>query len=73
MQSSTSRVDIKLTLAVLIAIRGTAIKSAGERVSTMESLVAYLVTVLNRVEDVPIRRIFNVVEVSNVVRLCTVG
>jgi hypothetical protein len=30
MQSSTSRVDIKLTLAELIAIRGTAIKSAGE-------------------------------------------
>jgi hypothetical protein len=42
-----------------------AIKSADVRVSTMDSLVAYLVTVLNRTEDVPIRRIFNVIDVRH--------
>jgi hypothetical protein len=63
MQSTTSRVDIKLTSADIMAIRDMARKSTEMSISAMDSLAAYLVTVLNRTEDVPIWRIYNVIEV----------
>jgi hypothetical protein len=64
MQSTTSRVDIKLTLAEIMAIHNLVKKSTEMRISTTDSLAAYLVTVLNRIEDVPIRRIANVIDVE---------
>jgi len=63
MQSTTSRVAIKLTLAEIMAIHNVAQKSTEKRISAMDSLAAYLVTVLNRIEDVPIRRIANIIGV----------
>jgi len=65
MQSTTSRVDIKLTFTEIMAIRAKAMKSTEMRVSTMDCLAAYLVTVLNRTEDVPIQEISNVIEVRH--------
>ena len=64
MQSMTSRMDIKLTSAEIMAIRNMVIKSTEMRVSTMQCLAAYLITVLNRTEELPIRRIYNVIDVS---------
>jgi hypothetical protein len=63
MLSTTSRVDFKVTLAELTAIRDLANKSAGQRVSTMDSILAYLVTVLNATLEIPIQTIMHVVEV----------
>jgi hypothetical protein len=65
MQSTTSRVDIKSTFTEIMAIRAKAMKSTEMRVSTMDCLAAYLVTVLNRTEDVPIQEISNVIEVRH--------
>jgi hypothetical protein len=64
-QSTTSRVDIKLTFVEIMAIHATTMKSTKVKISTMDSLTAYLVTVLNRTEDVPIRRIANVIDVKH--------
>jgi hypothetical protein len=64
-QSTTSRVDIKLTFAEIMAIHAMATKSTEMKISTMDSLTAYLVTVLNRTEDVPIRKIANVIDVRH--------
>ena len=66
MQSTTSRVDIKLTSANIMAIRDMARKSTERSISAMDSLAAYLVTVLNRTEEVPIWRIYNIIEVRHV-------
>jgi hypothetical protein len=60
---TTSRVDFKVTQAELIIISDLANKSAGQRVSTMDSIIAYLVTVLNSTLEVPIQTIIHVVEV----------
>jgi len=65
MQLTTSRVDIRLTSADIMAIRDMARKSTEMSISAMDSLAAYLVTVLNRTEDVPIWRIYNVIEVRH--------
>ncbi|KIM84836.1 hypothetical protein PILCRDRAFT_5880 [Piloderma croceum F 1598] len=62
MQSTTSRMDIKLDPADIMAIRDMARKSTEMSISAMDSLAAYLVTVLNKTEDVPIWRIYNVIE-----------
>ncbi|KIM79320.1 hypothetical protein PILCRDRAFT_564103 [Piloderma croceum F 1598] len=66
MLSTTSRVDIKLTLEEILAIRDMATKSTTMRVSTMDCLAAYFVTVLNRTEDVPIWEISNAIEVKHI-------
>jgi hypothetical protein len=66
MQSTTSHVHIKLSLAEIMAIRAMVMRSTEIRLSTMDTLAAYLITVLNRIEDVPIQgRIFSVVDVRN--------
>src|ERR1700733_7052116 len=65
MESTTSRVDIKLTQAEIMAIRNTGMKTTKAAVSTMDCLVAYLVTVLNRTDDMPISKIFNIIEVGH--------
>jgi hypothetical protein len=65
MLSTTSRVDIKLTFEEILAIRDMATKSTKMKVSTMDCLAAYFVTVLNRTEDVLIREISNVIEVKH--------
>jgi len=65
MLSTTSRVDIKLTVEEILAIRDMVTKSTKTKVSTMDCLVAYFVTVLNRTEEVPIREISNVIEVKH--------
>lgn len=63
MLSTTSRVDIKLTSAEIMAIYNMAKMTTVMRISTMDSLAAYLV--LNRTEDVPIQRIANVIGVRH--------
>jgi hypothetical protein len=65
MQSTTSRVDIKLTFEEIMAIHAIAIKGTEMKISTMDSLTEYLVTVLNGTEDVPIQRIANVSNVKH--------
>lgn len=73
MQSKTSRVDIKLTLVEIMAIHNVTKKNTEKRISTMDSLIAYLVTVLNRTEDVPIQRIANIIDVRCMVFLTAAG
>jgi hypothetical protein len=63
-QSTTSRVDIKLTFTEIMAIHATARKGTKMKISTMDSLTAFLITVLNKTEDVPIRKIANVIDVT---------
>jgi hypothetical protein len=64
-QSTTSRVDIKLTFTEIMAIHATARKGTKMKISTMDSLTAFLITVLNKTEDVPIRKIANVIDVTH--------
>jgi hypothetical protein len=64
MVSTTSRVDVKLTFEEIMAIRDMVTKSTKTKVSTMDCLAAYFVTVLNRTEDVPIREISNLLQAS---------
>lgn len=62
-QSATCRVDIKFKLSEIMAIRDMAMKNVQAKVSTMDCLAAYLITVLNKTETLPISRIFNVIGV----------
>jgi len=64
MLSTTSRVDVKLTFKEIMAIRYMATRGTNMKVSTMDCLAAYFITVLNRTEDVPIRQISNLLQVS---------
>jgi hypothetical protein len=63
MMTTTSRVDIKLSLAQLKAIKSMADETASIRVSTMDALVGYFITVLNRVSEQPIEQIVTVADV----------
>ena len=63
MHSTMSQVDIKLTHTKIMNIYSVAKQSTEKKISTVDSLTAYLVTVLNRIEDVPIRRIANIIGV----------
>jgi cbb3-type cytochrome oxidase cytochrome c subunit len=65
MHSKTSRVDIRLTSAEIMAIRNKGIKNIKMRVSTMDCVVAYLVAVLNRTEDVPIHEVSSYIGVRH--------
>jgi len=62
MMSTTSRVDIKLSLGQLKAIKRMADETASIRVSTMDALLAYFITVLNRVSEQPIEQIVTVTD-----------
>jgi hypothetical protein len=62
MMTTTSRVDIKLSLAQLKAIKSMADETASIRVSTMDALVGYFITVLNRVSEQPIEQIVTVAD-----------
>ena len=63
MLSTTSLVDVNLTLEEMTVIRDLASKSAGGRMSMMDSVLAYLVTVLNSTLEWPIQTIIYVVGV----------
>ena len=65
MMTTTSRVDVKLSLAQLKAIKSIADKTASIRISTMDALVAYFITVLNRVSEQPIGQIMTVASVRS--------
>ena len=65
MMTTTSRVDIKVSLAQLKAIKSIADKTASIRISTMDALVAYFITVLNRVSEQPIGQIMTVASVRS--------
>lgn len=66
MMATTSRVDFKLNLQEIEAIKQSANTCPGfkgQNISKMDAVLAYFVTVLNKTEDVPIQRIINVIEV----------
>ena len=65
MESTTSCVNFKLTQAEIMAIRNMGMKTTKVTVSTMDCLIAYLVMVLNRTDDMPISKIFNIIEVGH--------
>ena len=63
MMTTTSRVDIKVSLAQLKAIKSIADETASIRVSTMDALLGYFITVLNRVLEQAIEQIMTVADV----------
>lgn len=66
MLGTTSRVDFKLTTEEVFAIKAMANQcpgAQGNRLSSMDAMLAYFVTVLDRTEDEPIQKIVNVIEV----------
>ena len=66
MLATTSRVDFKLTMEEISAIKAKVKQypdAQGKRLSSMDAVLAYFVTVLDRTEDEPIQKIVNVIEV----------
>ena len=66
MLATTSRVDFKLTMEEISAIKAKVKRypdAQGKRLSSMDAVLAYFVTVLDRTEDEPIQKIVNVIEV----------
>jgi hypothetical protein len=63
MLESTSRIDLQFSKEQLLKIRGLAEKRSGVKISTQDVLTAYLITVLNRVDENPAKWIMNVVDV----------
>jgi hypothetical protein len=59
----TSRVEVKFTSDQLKAIRSAAEREATNKISTSDALVAYLITVLNRISPVTIKNVTNIVNV----------
>jgi hypothetical protein len=66
MIASTSRLDLKFTLEQLKAMRAAASRgvSPGTRISTQDSLVAYLVKVLSQLAPAPVGQMTCVVNVG---------
>lgn len=63
MTANVSRLDMTFSSDQLQSIKASATRDSNDRVSTMDALAAYLITVLNRVSLVPIQQVMNVVEV----------
>ena len=64
MRETTSRVDIQFTKSEVEAMRLTAQQRANVKIGIKDALAAYLITVLSRVDDLPITTFQNVLSVS---------
>ncbi|EIN09404.1 hypothetical protein PUNSTDRAFT_51677 [Punctularia strigosozonata HHB-11173 SS5] len=66
MLETTSRIDLQFSKDQLQKMRLMAEKHAGVKISTQDALTAYLITVLNRTEQVPASWLMNVVDYRGV-------
>jgi hypothetical protein len=65
--SRISRVDLKLSSKQLRAIATLARKDTHIKISTMDAVAAYIINVIQRISDIPIRRIQHVSGVHSLV------
>ena len=74
MLATTSRIDFKLTAEEISNIKAEVSLCPGaqaKRLSSMDAILAYFITVLDRTEDEPIQSITNVIEVRVITDLAT--